>query len=203
MARTHTHRPAKSGWRWPSGPISDTALRWSPRSFAAAPSRSRANNLALARCRPENGFVLDVLIQRRTRCAAAHEEAVEIRRHAAARDDHGQAPFVRPCEGEDGLSRRTSPAQSSYQSGRDFSSADAATQADHEGFQIVRSCSTVSVSSRSIRSRTFSTSPIPEPSPPTSVVLRASEPLRLGAKSPRQAESRTEKRLLRLGGRLS
>lgn len=66
----------------------------------------------------QNGFVLDVLIQRRrdARCAAAHEEALEIRRHAAARDDHGQA-FARRCEGEDGLFRRTSPAQSSQQSG--------------------------------------------------------------------------------------
>ncbi|MGY3619277.1 hypothetical protein ACVJGD_005473 [Bradyrhizobium sp. USDA 10063] len=69
----------------------------------------------------------------------------------AARDDHGQAPFVRPCEGKDGLSRRTSPAQSSQQSGREFSSADAATRADHEALQIVPSSSTVSISSRSGR----------------------------------------------------
>ncbi len=37
--------------------------------------------------------------------------------------------------------------------------------------------------------RTLSTSPIPEPSLPTSVVLHANEPLRLGARSPRQALS--------------
>ncbi len=109
--------------------------------------------LALARCRPEwlRSRRLDPAPKRLARCPAAHEEALEIRRHAAARDDHGQAPFVRRCEGEDGLSRRTSPAQSSQQSGREFSSADAATRADHEAFQIVPSGSTVSVSSRSGR----------------------------------------------------
>ena len=31
--------------------------------------------------------------------------------HAAPRHDHGQAPILRRCEGEDGPSRRTSPAQ--------------------------------------------------------------------------------------------
>ncbi|MEY9194718.1 hypothetical protein ABH991_008121 [Bradyrhizobium ottawaense] len=104
-------------------------------------------------CRPEwlRSRRLDPAPKRLARCPAAHEEALEIRRHAAARDDHGQAPFVRRCEGEDGLSRRTSPAQRSQQSGREFSSADAATRADHEAFQIVPSGSTVSVSSRSGR----------------------------------------------------
>jgi putative transposase len=37
--------------------------------------------------------------KRQSRCAAVHEEALEIRRHTAARHDHGQAPFIRHCEG--------------------------------------------------------------------------------------------------------
>ena len=37
--------------------------------------------------------------KRQSRCAAAHEEALEIRRHTAARHDYGQAPFIRRCEG--------------------------------------------------------------------------------------------------------
>ena len=120
--------------------------------------------LALARCRPEwlRSRRLDPAPNRLARCAAAHEEALEIRRHAAARDDHGQAPFVRRCEGEDGLTRRTSPAQSSQQSGREFSSADAATRADHEAFKIVP-IRLNGFCQFTIRSRTFSTSPIPEP----------------------------------------
>jgi DDE superfamily endonuclease len=40
------------------------------------------------------------------RGAAAHEEALEISRHAATRDDHGQAPFLRRGKGEDGPHRR-------------------------------------------------------------------------------------------------
>ena len=99
----------------------------------------------------QNGFVLDVLVQRRrdTRRAAAHEEAPEIRRHTTARDDHGQAPFVRRCESEDGPSRRTSPVEGPEQSCGEFSSADAATRADHEALQIRWTGATVSVGSRS------------------------------------------------------
>jgi putative transposase len=37
--------------------------------------------------------------KRQSRCAAAHEEPLEIRRHTAARHDYGQAPFIRRCEG--------------------------------------------------------------------------------------------------------
>ncbi|MEY9643736.1 hypothetical protein ABIF07_000014 [Bradyrhizobium elkanii] len=163
--------------------------------------------LALARCRPEwlRSRRLDPAPKRLARCAAAHEEALEIRRHAAARDDHGQAAFVRRCEGEDGISRRTSPVQSSQQSGREFSSADAATRADHEAFQIVPSGSTVSVSSRSGRE------PFPHPLSPSrhrrlpSCFARAS--LRDLARDLHDKRYRristSENRLLRLGGRLS
>ena len=87
--------------------------------------------------------------KRHARCAAAHEEAPEIRRHAAARDDHGQAPFVRRCESEDGPWRGTSPAQGPEQSGKEFSSADAATRAHHEALQIRWTGTTVSIGSRS------------------------------------------------------
>src|SRR5208283_1099617 len=59
----------------------------------------------------QNGFVLDVLVQRRRDTRAARrlmKKLLKIRRHAAARDDHGQAPFVWRCEEEDGPSTRTS-----------------------------------------------------------------------------------------------
>ena len=61
----------------------------------------------------QNGFVLDVLVQprrRHPRGAKGHEEALEIGGHATARHDHGQAPFIRRSEGEDGPLRRASPA---------------------------------------------------------------------------------------------
>ncbi|MET3299191.1 IS6 family transposase [Bradyrhizobium diazoefficiens] len=86
----------------------------------------------------QNGFVLDVLIQRRRDSRAAQRITKKLLKSAGTPPrvmDHGQAPFVRRCEGEDGLARRTSPAQSSQQSGRELSSADAATRADHEAFK--------------------------------------------------------------------
>ena len=61
----------------------------------------------------QDGFVLDVVVQRRRdmRRATAYEETPEIGHHATARHDHRQAPFLWRCEGEDGPSCRTSPAQ--------------------------------------------------------------------------------------------
>src|SRR5208283_3409616 len=87
--------------------------------------------------------------KRHARCAAAHEEALENRRHAAARDDHGQAPFVWRCEEEDGPSTRTSPAQRAEQSGGEFPPADKATRTDHEAVQIRWTGATISIGSRS------------------------------------------------------
>jgi putative transposase len=68
--------------------------------------------LAVARGRSEwlRSRRLGPASKRQPRCAAAHEEAPEIRRHTATRHDHGQAPVIRRCEGEDGPSRRSSPA---------------------------------------------------------------------------------------------
>jgi hypothetical protein len=61
--------------------------------------------LALARCRPEwpRSRGLNPAPKRLARCAAACQEALEIRQHAAARHDHVQTPFVRRCKGEDGF----------------------------------------------------------------------------------------------------
>jgi putative transposase len=61
----------------------------------------------------QNGFVLDVMVQRRRDSRAAQRlmrEAPQICRRTATRHDHGQAPVIRRCEGEDGPSRQSSPA---------------------------------------------------------------------------------------------
>ncbi len=55
----------------------------------------------------QNGFVLDVLVQRRGDSRAAQRlygQAPEIRGHAAPRHDHGQAPLLRSGASEDGPS---------------------------------------------------------------------------------------------------
>ena len=124
--------------------------------------------------------------KRQSRCATAHEEASEIRGHIAPRHDHRQAPLLRSGAGEDqglqvehrqhkGLNNR---AENSHQPTRrrerimkQFKSARQAQR-----FLSVQ-----------IKSRTSSTSLIPNPPLPTSAALRASEPLRLGARSPRLA----------------
>ena len=129
--------------------------------------------------------------KRQSRCAAAHEEALEIRRHTAARHDHGQAPFMRRCEGarwafasnitrHKGLNNRTenNRAENSHQPTRrrELIMKRFNRPGRHNGFCRF-----------TIKSRTSSTSLIPNPSLPTSAVRRASEPLRLGARSPRRA----------------
>ena len=67
----------------------------------------RRATLAVARRRSEwlRSRRLDPASKRHARGAKAYEEALEIRRDAAARHDHGQAPFVRRGKGEDGSSR--------------------------------------------------------------------------------------------------
>ena len=116
-------------------------------------SRSPASNTGLACRRSEwlRSRCPGPASKRQSRCAAAHEEAPEIRRHIHARHDHRQAPFIRRCEGEDGPSRRTSPAQGPEQSRGELSPADKATRTDHEAIQISPPGTTVSVGSRSSR----------------------------------------------------
>jgi hypothetical protein len=115
--------------------------------------------LAVARCRSKwlRSRRLGPASKRQSRCAAVHAEALEIRRHTAARHDHGQAPFIRRCESEDGPLRRTSPAQGPEQSRGKLSPADKATRTDHEAIQIGPAGTTVSVGSRSSRE------PLPHP----------------------------------------
>jgi putative transposase len=86
---------------------------------------------------------LDPSSKRQSRCAAVHEEALEIRRHTAARHDHGQAPFMRRCEGARWAFASTSPAQGPEQSHGEqsrgkLSPADKATRTDHEAIQSAR-----------------------------------------------------------------
>src|ERR1700757_4643068 len=95
--------------------------------------------------------------KRQSRRTAAHEEAPEICCHIAARHDHGQAPFIRRCQSEDGPLRRASPAQGPEQPCGKLSSADKATRTDYEGIQIGPAGTTVSVGSRSSRE------PLPHP----------------------------------------
>jgi hypothetical protein len=110
----------------------------------------------------QNGFVLDVLVQRRRDGTAARRLMAKLLKSAAAPPrvhDHGQAPFLRRREGEDEPCRGASPAQGHEQSGGELSSADTATRTDHEAFQISPTGATVSVDSRSSRK------PLPHPFP--------------------------------------
>ena len=106
----------------------------------------RREALAVARSRSEwlRARRLGPAPKRQARCAAAHEETPEIRRHTAARDDHGQAPFVQRCKGENGPSRGTSPAQGPEQSSGELPPTNATTRADHEAIQISPAGATVS-----------------------------------------------------------
>ena len=127
-------------------PVAATSGIWM-KSWSPSPARrtgcgAPSIRMASARC-PGSAS------KRHARCPAAHEEPLEIRRHAAARDDHGQAPFVWRCEEEDGPSTRTSSAQRAEQSGGEFPPADKATRTDHEAVQISWTCATISIGSRS------------------------------------------------------
>lgn len=144
--------------------------------------------LALARCRPEwlRSRGLDTAPKRLACCGAAHQEALEIA-GTPARDDHGQTPFVRRCQGKTGFhiehrqhKALNNGAKNSHQPTR---RRERIMKCFNRLVRLSGFCQFT------IRSRTFSTSRIPEPSLPTSVVLRASEPLRLGARSARQALS--------------
>ena len=122
--------------------------------------------------------------------AAADAEAPEIRRHAAARDDHGQAPFLRRCQGEDG----------SYVEHRQHKGLNNRAENSHQPTR--RRERVVKQSDRTgkrngfcrftIRSQTSSTFPIQRRRPQRIVARRETEASRPGATSPR---SRSEKRL--------
>jgi putative transposase len=89
--------------------------------------------------------------KRRPRGAAAHGEASEIRGHAAARHDLGQASVLWGCESEVGPYRGAPPAQGFEQSGGELSPADKTARTDHEAVQIIPASATVSIDTRSGR----------------------------------------------------
>jgi len=108
----------------------------------------------------QNGFVLDVLVQRRRDSRAAQRLMRKLLKSAGEPPRvmiTGQAPFVWRCAGEDGPLCRTSPAQGPEQSPGKLSPADKATRTDHEAIQIGPAGTTVSVGSRSSRE------PLPHP----------------------------------------
>src|SRR3984957_17438276 len=86
---------------------------------------------------------------------------------------------------QDGPLRRTSPAQGPEQSHGKLSPADKATGTDHEAIQSARQAQRF-LSVHDQVANLFHI-PYPKSAPPTSAVRRVSEPLRLGARSPRRA----------------
>jgi IS1 family transposase len=122
----------------------------------------------------QNGFVLDVLVQRRRDSRAAQRLMRKLLKSAVTPPRvmiTDKLHSYSAARAQDGPLRRTSPAQGPEQSRGKLSPADR-----HNDFCRF-----------TIKSRTSSTSLIPNPSLPTSAVRRASEPLRLGARSPRRA----------------
>ena len=98
----------------------------------------------------QNGFVLDILVQRRRDTGAAQRLMTKLLRSAVTPPRGMITDKLRSygdCEGEDGPSRRTSPAQGSEQSGGELSSTDPATRTDHEAIQISSAGAAVSVGS--------------------------------------------------------
>jgi putative transposase len=99
----------------------------------------------------QDGFVLgrpSPASKRQPHGAAAHGEASEIRGHAAARHDHGQASVLWGCESEVGPYRGAPPAQGFEQSGVELSPADKTARTDHEAVQIIPASATVSIDTR-------------------------------------------------------
>ena len=88
---------------------------------------------------------------------------------------------------QDGPLRRTSPAQGPEQSHGEENSHQPTRRRELIMKQFNRPGRHNGFCRFTIKSRTSSTSLIPNPSLPTSAVRRASEPLRLGARSPRRA----------------
>jgi putative transposase len=156
----------------------------------------------------QNGIVLDVLIQRRRDGRAAQrllrkllKSAVtpprvmvtdKLRSYGAARAKMGLRVEHRQHKG---LNNR---AENSHQPTRRRERTMKRSKSAHQAQRFL---------AITIKSRTSSTSPIPNPPLLTSAALRASEPLRLGARSPRLPplpDSRlSENRLLQLSAPLT
>jgi IS1 family transposase len=136
----------------------------------------------------QNGFVLDVLVQRRRDSRAAQQLMRSLLKSAVTPPRVMITDKLRSygaARAQDGPLRRTSPAQGPEQSHRKLLPADKATRMIMKRFN--RPGRRNDFCRFTIKSRTSSTSLIPNPSLPTSAVRRASEPLRFGARSPRRA----------------
>ena len=105
----------------------------------------------------QNGFVLDVLVQRRRDSRAAQQLMRKLLKAAVRPPRVMITDKLRRCPGEDGSCCRTSPAQGLEQPRGELSSANTTARADHEAFQISPAGPTVSVGSRSSRQ------PLPHP----------------------------------------
>ena len=158
----------------------------------------------------QNGIVLDVLVQRRRDARAAqrlHREATEIRRHTATRHDHGQAPLLGAARAKMGL-------QVEHRQHKGLNN-----RAENSGRQPRRRQTIMKRFKSARQAQRFLTvhdqvanlfpHPLSRESVPllTSAALRASEPLRSGARLPRLPSlpnSRlSETRLLQLSARLT
>jgi len=106
----------------------------------------------------QNGFVLDVLVQRRRDSRAAQQLMRRLLNSAVTSPRvmiTGKLRSYGAARAKMGL--RTSPAQGPEQSRGELSPADKATRTDHEAIQISPPGTTVSVGSRSSRE------PLPHP----------------------------------------
>jgi len=117
--------------------------------------------------------------KRSSRRAAAYAEAVQEVREGASRNDHGQAQLLRRSAQGYGPAHGTPLAQRAEQSGGEFSSADAATRADHEAVQTRHGKSRNSCR-YTIRSLIFSIFPIARKCLRLMVAPFATRPLRPG-----------------------
>ena len=114
----------------------------------------------LGRAVDQNGFVLDVLVQRRRDSRAAQQLMRKLLKSADTPPRVMITDKLRSygaARAEDGPLRRTSPAQGPEQSRGELSPADKATRTDYEAIQISLAGPTVSVGSRSSRQ------PLPHP----------------------------------------
>jgi putative transposase len=101
----------------------------------------------------QNGFVLDVAVQRRRDSGTARRLMTKLLKAARMPPRVMITDKLRSYAAarvEDGPSPRASPAQRTEQSGRELSPADEATGADYEALQISSTGATVLVGSRQI-----------------------------------------------------